>query len=82
VLQEGVDGSLEGYRAAWKSHDFPHGASSLAVAVNAGSSSLPRHRDSPGPAFVDQLSPQQIGCLLRYHQRREEPGTMDAVLLR
>ena len=42
----------------------PTGPPLLAVAANAGSSSVPRGHDSPGPAVIDQRLPQQIGCLL------------------
>jgi hypothetical protein len=35
------------------------------VAANAGGSSLPRHRDSPGWHVGEEPSPQQIGHLLR-----------------
>jgi hypothetical protein len=65
VLQEGVNGRLEGHGVAWESHDLPHGTSTSGVAANAGSSSVPCGRDSPGPAVVHKLSSQQIGHLLR-----------------
>ena len=65
VLQEGVNGRLEGHGVAWESHDLPHGTSTSGVAANAGSSNIPPARDSPGLAVVEKLVPQQIGCLLR-----------------
>jgi hypothetical protein len=43
----------------------PRGPPLLAVATNAGSSSVPPGRDSPGHNIIDERSPQQIGCLLR-----------------
>jgi hypothetical protein len=58
VVQEGVDGVLEDHGAAWKSHDLPTRTSLLAVAANAASSSLPRHRDSPGRHVEEGLLSQ------------------------
>jgi hypothetical protein len=43
----------------------PTGALFLAVAANAGSSSVPHGRDSPGRNVVDERLPQQIGYLPR-----------------
>ena len=65
LVQEGVGGVLE-RRVARKSNNLRHRRPpSLGVAANAGSSSVPRGRDSPGPAVIDKLVPQQIGALLR-----------------
>jgi hypothetical protein len=63
LVQEGVGGVPERRHAAWESHDLPTGDPSMGVAANAGSSSVPRGRDSPGPAVGEKLLPQQIGAL-------------------
>ncbi len=65
VVLEGIDGSLQAHGAAWELIHLPHRAPLLGVAANVGTSCVPRGRDSPGPAVVHKLSPQQIGCLLR-----------------
>jgi hypothetical protein len=65
VVQEGVEGSLQANDAAWELNHLSHRAPLLGVAANAGTSSVPCGRDSPSPAVVHKLSPQQIGHLLR-----------------
>ena len=76
LVQEGVDGCLEGHGVSPGSRTtFPTGTPSPGVAANAGSSSVPRGRDSPDPAVIDKLVPQQIGCLLRQRQGRDGEDT-------
>jgi hypothetical protein len=66
LVQEGVGGVLERRHADGKPNDLRHrGTSSPGVAANAGSSSLPRGRVSPGRHAGEGPLPQQIGHLLR-----------------
>jgi hypothetical protein len=48
-----------------KTKYVPHRGPSSGVAAHAGSSSVPRGHDSPGPSITDRRLPQQIGHLLR-----------------
>jgi hypothetical protein len=61
VVQEGVGGVLERNHAARKSNRPHRDPFSLDVAANAGSSSLPCGRDSPGRRVGEGPLPQQIG---------------------
>jgi hypothetical protein len=63
LVQEDVGGVPERRHAAWESHDLPHRDPSIGVVANAGSSSLPRRCDRPGPDVGGGWSPQQIGAL-------------------
>jgi hypothetical protein len=70
LVQDGVDGVLKFHHTTWQSNDSPHREPLLGVAANAGSSSLPPGRDSPGLAVMDELLSQQMADLLRQHRGR------------
>jgi hypothetical protein len=63
MVQEGVGGVLQRRYAAGESYDLPHRGALFGCRSKRGQFDIPPSRDSPGPAVVDTLLPQQIGAL-------------------